>query len=123
MARVTLESLPDAIAEVLEQYNEDTIRATHEAVKKVAVNGAKAINSSASGAVGGSKYKRSWTSKSENSRVGASAVIYSKIPGLPHLLEHGHANRDGSRTPGRVHIAPVVDTINESLINEIEVKL
>jgi len=123
MARVTLESLPDAIAEVLEKYNEDTIRATHEVVKKVAADGAKAINSSAAGAVGGNKYKRSWTSKSENSRIGASAVIYSKVPGLPHLLEHGHANRNGGRTAGRVHIAPVVDTINESLVRGIEVKL
>ena len=123
MARVTLESLPDAIAKVLEDYSEDTIRATHEVVKKVAADGAKAINSSASGAVGGKKYKRSWKARSENSRIGASAVIYSQMPGLPHLLEHGHANRDGGRTAGRVHIAPVADTINESLVKGLEAKL
>lgn len=121
--RVTLNNLGDAIEEILDEFEDGTIRATHEIVKKVAADGARAINSQAAGAVGGSKYKRSWTSKTDNTRLGASAVIYSKLPGLPHLLEHGHATRNGGRTAARVHIAPVVEKINQSLIHDIEVKL
>ena len=121
--RVTLNNLGDAIADVLEEFEDGTIRGLHQVVKKVAADGARAINSSAAGAVGGSKYKSSWTSKTDNSRLGASAVIYSKLPGLPHLLEHGHATRNGGRTAARVHIAPVVEKINQSLIKDIEVKL
>lgn len=121
--RVTLDNLGDAIAEVLEEYEQGAIRATHEIVKKVADKGARAINSQAAGVVGGSKYKRSWTYTSENSRLDARAVIHSKIPGLPHLLEHGHATRNGGRTAARVHIAPVVEKINQSLVKEIEANL
>jgi len=123
MARVTLESLPDAIEQVLNEYEDRTVRATHEIVQKVAKDGAKAINSSAAGVVGGRKYKSSWTSKSMNTRLGAEAVIYSKMPGLPHLLEHGHAKRNGGRTESKVHIAPVADEISTSLIREFEVNL
>ena len=61
--------------------------------------------------------------QSQNTRLGAEAVIYSRIPGLPHLLEHGHATRNGGRKGQRVHISPVTDKINESLIREFEVTL
>lgn len=122
--RVTLENLADAVAEVIEEYGEGTIKATHEAVKKTAQAGANEINSAASGAVGGKKYVKSWKAKSDNDRIGAHAVIYSNIPGLPHLLEHGHATRNGTRatmepTPAHPHIGDAVDKINESLEKNI----
>ena len=122
--RVTLENLADAIADVVEEYGEGTVKATHEAVKKTAKAGANEINSAASGAVGGSKYARSWKSKTDNGRVVAHAVIYSEIPGLPHLLEHGHATRNGTRatmpdTPAHPHIAGAVEKINEALVDNV----
>ena len=121
--RVTLDNLPDAIADILEEYGEDTIKATHEVVKKVAKAGAKEVNASASGTFKGENYKSSWTSKSMNTRLGAEAVIYSNMPGLPHLLEKGHAKRGGGRVNGRVHIAPTAARIGKELIAGLEVTL
>ena len=122
MKTVTLDQLPDAINEILEEYRDDSIRSMHVATQKIAQAGAKAINSSASGAVGGKRYKRSWTYQSENSRMDAAATIYSKIPGLPHLLEHGHAGRNGGRGASpHPHIADVVEKINKEFEKEIEI--
>jgi len=124
MARVTLDSLPDAINEVLNEYQDMTVRATHEIVQKVARDGAKAINSSAASSMDSKRYKSSWTMQSQNSRLGAEAEIYSRMPGLPHLLEHGHAVRGGGRNKGqRVHISPVANQIEQSLIRDFEVTL
>lgn len=123
MKTVTLDKLPDAINEILEEYQDDSIRSMHVATQKIAQAGAKAINSSASGAVGGKRYKRSWTYQSENTRMDAAATIYSNIPGLPHLLEHGHAGSGGGRkgAGAHVHIAPVVEKINKEFEKEIEI--
>lgn len=54
------------------------------------------------------EYKKGWARKKQ----GDSYVIYNKNkPQLTHLLEHGHVNRDGSRTPGKAHIRPVEEAI------------
>lgn len=123
MRKVTLEGLPDAINEIIEEYQDDSVRSMHMAVQEVAQVGAKAVNSSA-GVFGGKKYKRSWKVQSENTRLEAKATIYSTVPGLPHLLEKGHAKKRGGRTlgftPGKAHIKPVEDTINKLLVKKVE---
>ena len=121
MARkITLEQLPDAINEILKEYQEESIRNSHMVVQKIASAGAQAINSQASGAVGGKRYKRSWTYTSQNTRIDAAATIHSRIPGLAHLLEHGHAGSNGRRGAGpHVHIAPVAEKIETEFEREI----
>ena len=48
-----------------------------------------------------------------------AAVLYNKTDGaLTHLLEHGHALRQGGRSPAIVHIQPVEDLLYGSIRSE-----
>ena len=63
----------------------------------------------------GTRYNKGWTSKVERSksRIGnqiATRIVYNKnVPGLAHLLEFGHATRNGGRTRAFNYIAPIVE--------------
>lgn len=118
--RVTIDNLASEISKIVEEYCEDVADGVDIATRKTAQLGARALNSASGAKFGGKKYRSSWTQKTQKKRLGSEAVIYSNIPGLPHLLEHGHANRGGGRTPGRTHIAPVEQQLIESYEREVK---
>lgn len=109
------------LSKLLQEYEADTTKNIKELAKKFAQKGAKEVKS-ASGQFGGSgKYASGWTSKYEEGRLSAQGIIYnSKTPGLPHLLENGHAKRGGGRVGGRTHIAPVEEKLIEEFTKAVE---
>lgn len=117
--KVPIDRLAIEIEKILEEYGDNVQQNLNDIVGEMSKKDAKTLNQQSGQTFGGNKYRKSWTSQVETGRMSAQGTIYSKIPGLPHLLEHGHANRGGGRTPGRVHIAPV----EESLIKEFESKV
>ena len=119
--RVPADQLAEAVDKILEKYGDDVRENMNDIVKDITKKGVQTLKSQSRSAVGGTgKYASGWTSKFESGRVSAQGTLYNgRLPGLPHLLEHGHANRNGGRTPGRVHIAPVED----ALIKEFETKV
>lgn len=118
--KVTMEQLPEAIKEILEQYEGEINRFLPEITEEVGKTGVKALRTSAKQKFNGKKYAGGWRSVSERNRYGATVTIYNgRLPGLPHLLEHGHAKRGGGRVDGRAHIAPV----EEKLITDFEKKV
>lgn len=122
MARKTpLDKFSDEIADILEGYSDEVMGSLEEAVKEVTKAGAKALRAESKRTFGGTgRYAKGWTSTVETGKRSAQGTIYNKdLPGLPHLLEHGHLNRDGSRTPGRIHIAKVEKEIVEKFEEEV----
>lgn len=117
---------PDKLAaeihSILAEYGADIDNEMEGAVKRVAKAGVAAIRRAAKRLFGGwGYYLKGWTSTIETDRHSTHGIIYNKdLPGLPHLLEHGHLNRDGSRTPGKLHIAPVEDEIAQIFAEEVE---
>ena len=122
--RSTVDTLAADIQKILDEYEEDVQNLSKEAVKKIGQKGVEALKSS-SGVFGGTgKYASGWSSKVEETRMGVRATLYnSKVPGLPHLLEYGHAMRGGGRVSGKVHIKPVEDELINAFEQELEREL
>jgi hypothetical protein len=62
-------------------------------------------------------YKKGWTVK----RVGNSLIVHNKTNyQLTHLLEKGHAKRNGGRVSARPHIGPAEQKHNQEFLKKIE---
>lgn len=121
-SKIPPDKLASEINSILAEYGADIDNEMDNAVKRVAKAGVSALRRVAKQLFGGSgRYAKGWTSTVETGGHSAQGVIYNKdVPGLPHLLEHGHLNRDGSRTPGKPHIAPVEDEIAQFFTEAVE---
>lgn len=119
------DKLAKEIDKILEKYGDDVKANVTEITKEFAKKGAKAVSASAKQNFGGSgKYAAGWTSRFESGRVSAQGTIYNKdTPGLPHLLENGHAKRGGGRVSGRPHISPVEEQLVKEYYEAVKKKL
>ena len=113
--RIPIDRLSAEINKILTEYGEQVQQDVDEATQRVTKAGVKAVKGNSKSSFGGTgKYAAGWTSKFEKGRLSSQGIIYNgTVPGLPHLLEHGHANRNGGRTAGRPHIGPVEQKIIE----------
>ena len=108
--------LAAAIAAILNEYADGVTTGVKDAVKKTTKDGAKMVKKEAVKKFGNGPYAKSWTYKVETERLGSNGVIYSKKPGLPHLLENGHMLRNGRFWQGKQHIS----TAEEKIVEEFE---
>ena len=120
MAKTTADGFAAALQKILEDYKDGVIVDTEELTKKFAQKGTKELKSASGIFGGGGDYARGWKNKFEKKRLGSGAIIYNEKPGLPHLLENGHAKRGGGRVAGRTHIAPVEEKLVDEFTKAIE---
>lgn len=115
-------NLETEIAKILTKYGDEVAENIQKVTKEIARKGAKAVKQNAqSDFKGTGKYAAGWTSQVKEGRYSSQGIIYNRAkPGLPHLLEHGHAKRGGGRTDGRVHIAPVEQEVIRSFEEAIK---
>ena len=120
--KCTLDQLPGVVEKCIREYGEKAEKVVRNDILKISAEAQKQLQSSSPRRTG--RYAASWSRKLENGRVGSTkATLHSKKPGLPHLLEHGHALRGGGRARAIPHIAPVEQwAINES-VNRISTDL
>ena len=102
-------SIDDLTAEVMQglsDYAELTDKAMKKAVRKTATAVKNEISANAPKKTG--RYQKSWTAKKvkENSHTLEMTVHSKDRYQLTHLLEKGHALRNGGRARAFPHIAP-----------------
>lgn len=70
----------------------------------------------------GGKYAKGWTAKKDfENNLNIQYTIFNRAePSLTHLLENGHAKKDGGRVEGIPHIAPNTEKIEKEIDKEIE---
>lgn len=106
--------------EILEECSEDVKEASRKGTKKSAQETARTLKSSSRRKTG--EYAAGWTSKQLDSD--AYVTYNSKMPGLTHLLENGHAivNKKGrfGRVAGDGKIAAAAKEGEALLVETIE---
>ena len=119
-------SIDDLTAEVMQglsEYAELTDKAMKKAVRKTATAVKNEIAANAPEKTG--RYKKSWATKKvkENSHTLEMTVHSKDRYQLTHLLEKGHALRNGGRARAFPHIAPAEEHGAEMLEDLIRKEL
>lgn len=124
MAQKTpIDKLAASISKVLQEYEDDVVKDVGFLAKKFAQKGAQAVKGNARGHGWGEHtgYADGWTTRYETGRYSQQGIIYNaKAPGLAHLLENGHALRNGGRSRAIPHIAPVEEKISEEFYKAVK---
>lgn len=102
-----------AVGDIVNKYGDDVRYALEDAIKDTAREAQKELRQTSPKRTG--DYAAGWRSENTGNRIAPSQTIYNQKPGLPHLLEFGHAKRGGGRTKAQPHIAPVSDNIPEMI--------
>lgn len=104
--RIRVDDLTSAIMEGLTDYGNLASETMKAAVKKAGKTVRQEIQANAPKNTGA--YAKSWTVKTVRETSNAiELVVHSRNRyQLAHLLEFGHAKRNGGRVPGKAHIAP-----------------
>lgn len=101
--------LSKEINDVLDEYTDEVIEVTNKAINKVAYSSVKKLKTAGDFKDRTGKYRKSWNQKQGKGFMGIKPrVVYnSKHYRLTHLLEYGHATRNGGRARAYPHIEPV----------------
>jgi len=128
MAAISLDNFGKEVEKILSSYGDEVSENLDEITKKIGQKGARLLRNESANTfpVPGSrrkstgKYEKGWTFRAEKSRLYSTVTIYNKTPGLPHLLEHGHAIKNGGRSSGEVKGYTHIEPVEEKIITEYE---
>lgn len=122
MARkIPLQELEIAIVKELSQYGNEVAEEIKKNVRSVAKETVKTLKATSPRDTG--EYAKGWTYKIEYEDMNDIRVrVYNRNkPQLTHLLENGHAKKNGGRVDGRPHIGPAEQEAEKKLENSVKV--
>ena len=115
------DDLAQACREILDEFYmmlpDDIAKAQKTAAKR-------AVRTLKANSPGDGRYHKGWKTKTEQTRTGATTVIYQgEQPGLAHLLEFGHPIVSGGRTVGQARAFPHIEPVEREVIDAYEKEL
>lgn len=119
MARI--DRFQTQIADILEEFGTEVGDTLGEVIEQVAKESQKDLAAASPKRSGA--YAKGWRTENTGTRLGPGQTIYNTKPGLPHLLEFGHAKRGGGRVAGIPHIQAINDKIPEMIEKRLKEKL
>ena len=124
MAAISPGAFAEEIEKILEEYGGEAVEALNESIEETAKESQKQIRKFNQGRTTWEEYPKGWTIEVTKERLETSATVYNKSkPGLTHLLEFGHALRNGGRSSAFPHIADVNDFAQKDVLERLERKL
>ena len=123
--KVPIEELEAEVGRILEKYEGDVYEQMSRAAVQYGKIGQRKLREESPKRTGRYAKGWAWQRTGMNRKEGSVGVtLHNKsLPGLPHLLEFGHAKRNGGRVPGKVHIAPIEKEICEEFQKEVVDKI
>lgn len=120
---IPIDGLAEAIAAELQDYQQEVVDDLKDSVHDAANACLKEIKANSPADSG--DYRKGWKLKTAyESGNDIRLQVYNKDHyRLTHLLEDGHANVDGGRTPGKPHIGPAADNAAAALEKNVKVKV
>ena len=116
---VQIGELADTVMETLEEYADLAAEDVKQAVRDAGETVREEIRANAPKDTG--DYAKSWAvKKTKETSSSLMLTVHSKNRyQLAHLLEYGHAKRNGGRVEGKAHIAPAEEHAASSLEEKI----
>lgn len=116
---ITAERFPEEVRNILEDYERDCRGLVEKAAKKAARNAVNDLKANSPKRHG--DYAGSWqTTTTKNELNEYTLVVRNKEHyQLTHLLEKGHASRNGQFTRAIPHIKPAEEKANEQFYNDV----
>ena len=121
---MNITNLQEQVEELLDQYGKQCSEVVNEAVHEVSKEALKKLKKEAPKRTG--LYKKGWKVKKNDDKFAANDILYGKEAStyaIAHLLEHGHATRNGGRTAPITHVKNVEEWAQKALVDTVEKKL
>ena len=117
----------EVVNAILHEYQFEATEELFEAVDEVSKEAVKKLRAESKKAYPNSKkYHAGWIRTVEKGLLRRGYIIHGKTAdtyALAHLLENGHAKRNGGRVQGRTHIATVNDWAQDEAFDRVIAKL
>ena len=127
MSNIKPEELNKVVMDYLKDYKEDIDEEVVEVVDEVTRKAKDELKQTSPRGEGSrtNPYYKGWAVKLSKKRTGVyHKVIWNRTNyQLTHLLEFGHATRNGGRTRAIPHIRPVEEKYNVEFVDKLEKKI